>query len=237
MKIHQAGAFVLVSSLFTCAAQANLVTLNFNDFTEPFVWGQNPGGDFQHRPDLYQVENAELRKVPDGSPGSGLIIFETSFAFNFPPCMGCTYPNNGSGVLWTGRSPLELTMHGSQFTLEQIDLLQAAFNPGSSAVFESYLDGQLTGSMSLLFSDSFPSYFDALDKWHFDVSGGALGVMDRLVIKGDPGTVTSDSRTDFWADNIRVRAVPEPGSLMLLSGALAAAGFAGWRRRKLPARG
>jgi hypothetical protein len=122
-------------------------------------------------------------------------------------------------------------MGGGLFTLEAMDLLQGYLQQGSLAIFESYLDGQLTGTFPFQFSDSVHD-IAAHSTWRWDVSGLSLGVMDRLVFRGDPGTLVFDSGRSYWVDNLRVNSVPEPGSLALLSAAVFGAGFVGWRRKK-----
>ena len=224
------GSFALVSSLFASAAQANLVTLNFNDFTTPYETYLDEGLNFH---EVYEVDNVQLRHLggplPDGS-ARHVYIYDTEYARRSHPCRGCSYAANGSGVLQAGYN-FELTTGGGLFTLEAIDLLQGYMNRGSLAIFESYLDGQLTGTFSFQFSNSLHD-IAAHSTWRWDVSGLSLGVMDRLVFKGDRGTLDWDSSSNFWVDNLRVNSVPEPDSLALLSAAVFGAGFVGWRRKK-----
>ena len=231
MTTLRIGAFALATSLFACAAQANPVHMTFNDFTEPFTH-QNPNVPISALHDVYQVGDAQLRHMYPGMAGY-VNVKETNHSYLYMTCRGCTYANSGSGVLGAGEGLYEVTMGGGLFTFDAMDVLQNAYSYGSGATFESYLDGQITGTFTARSSDTM-TRSDAVRTW-LNVSGLSLGLMDRLVFRWDRGTITGSPETPFWVDNIRVTGVtnvPEPGSLALLSAAVFGAGFAGWRRKK-----
>ena len=226
MRITLVG-LTLVGILTAAPAQADLLTVGFNEFSRPFP---PPPGELINDADYVHVYGSVVWSGVTITPTLGSIeTIQTMFANSNREANLASLSRNGTGIMRAGGEAggFELST-GGEFTLQSIDLLMGfdGGEVGASAVtFRGYRGGMLAGELILPLL------------WHGTAATGvppgrtigwttadlrALRAIDRLVVTGVPTTVPPagvppvhvGNSAEFWVDNLTVHQVPEPSALM-----------------------
>jgi hypothetical protein len=222
MRITLVG-LTLVGILTATPAHADLLTVDFNEFSRHFP---PPPGELINDADYLHVYDSFVSSGVTITPTLGFIeTIQTMFANSEREANLASLSRNGTGIMRAGGEVggFELST-GGEFTLQSIDLLMGfdGGEVGASAVtFRGYRGGMLVREFGLPLL------------WHGTAGTGvpvgrtigwttadlrSLHAIDRLVVTGVPTTVPPPgvppvhvgNSAEFWVDNVRVHQAPEP---------------------------